>query len=332
MPAAPAYAELHCLSNFSFLRGASHAEELIAQAQGARLHRARHHRRMFARRRGARALGGEEGRRHQTTHRRGVHARLRAAPGDHRAQPRRLRPAVAAHHARTAQGAEGQLFARRAPTSKSSSAMARAGERAWHAGAVAAAARAGSGRAGRVDRPHLRRPRLDRGGAHARWPRSRTAGAVRARWAQHCGLPLTAAGDVHMHVRARRRLQDALTAVRHGVTVAEAGAAAASQWRAAPARARAARQALSTRAAGRNREDRRARELLARRAALRISARAGAGRAKRRLRTCASSRKPARAGAGRRASPRRCARRSTTSSRSSPICATSPTSSPCTTS
>src|SRR5687768_6823744 len=26
------YAELHCLSNFSFLRGASHAEELIVQA------------------------------------------------------------------------------------------------------------------------------------------------------------------------------------------------------------------------------------------------------------------------------------------------------------
>ena len=30
---APAYAELHCLSNFSFLRGASHAEELIVQAR-----------------------------------------------------------------------------------------------------------------------------------------------------------------------------------------------------------------------------------------------------------------------------------------------------------
>src|SRR5688572_6210492 len=29
----PEYAELHCLSNFSFLRGASHAEELIAQAR-----------------------------------------------------------------------------------------------------------------------------------------------------------------------------------------------------------------------------------------------------------------------------------------------------------
>src|SRR6476469_3481945 len=29
---APAYAELHCLSNFSFLRGASHAEELVVRA------------------------------------------------------------------------------------------------------------------------------------------------------------------------------------------------------------------------------------------------------------------------------------------------------------
>jgi error-prone DNA polymerase len=39
------------------------------------------------------------------------------------------------------------------------------------------------------------------------------------------GLPLVAAGDVHMHVRARRRLQDALTAVRHNVPLAEAGLA-----------------------------------------------------------------------------------------------------------
>jgi len=28
-----AYAELHCLSNFTFLRGASHAEELVARAK-----------------------------------------------------------------------------------------------------------------------------------------------------------------------------------------------------------------------------------------------------------------------------------------------------------
>jgi len=28
-----AYAELHCISNFSFLRGASHPEELVARAR-----------------------------------------------------------------------------------------------------------------------------------------------------------------------------------------------------------------------------------------------------------------------------------------------------------
>jgi error-prone DNA polymerase len=33
MPTLPAYAELHCLSNFTFLRGASHAEELVTRAK-----------------------------------------------------------------------------------------------------------------------------------------------------------------------------------------------------------------------------------------------------------------------------------------------------------
>jgi error-prone DNA polymerase len=36
-------------------------------------------------------------------------------------------------------------------------------------------------------------------------------------------LPLVAAGDVHMHCRARRILQDAVTAIRHGTTVDNAG-------------------------------------------------------------------------------------------------------------
>lgn len=31
--ALPAYAELHCCSNFTFLRGASHPEELVERAQ-----------------------------------------------------------------------------------------------------------------------------------------------------------------------------------------------------------------------------------------------------------------------------------------------------------
>ncbi|TAN58562.1 MAG: PHP domain-containing protein, partial [Rhodospirillales bacterium] len=32
LPSLPGYAELHCVSNFSFLRGASHPEELVARA------------------------------------------------------------------------------------------------------------------------------------------------------------------------------------------------------------------------------------------------------------------------------------------------------------
>ncbi|MFY2763482.1 error-prone DNA polymerase [Arenimonas sp. MALMAid1274] len=37
------------------------------------------------------------------------------------------------------------------------------------------------------------------------------------------GLPLVAAGDVHMHARGRRALQDTVTAIRHRTTVREAG-------------------------------------------------------------------------------------------------------------
>src|SRR5689334_22457632 len=39
----------------------------------------------------------------------------------------------------------------------------------------------------------------------------------------HTGLPLVAAGDVHMHIRKRRALQDTLTAIRLRTTVAQAG-------------------------------------------------------------------------------------------------------------
>jgi error-prone DNA polymerase len=41
--------------------------------------------------------------------------------------------------------------------------------------------------------------------------------------AQAQGMPAVACGDVHMHVRRRKALQDVLTAIRHNTTVAEAG-------------------------------------------------------------------------------------------------------------
>ncbi len=77
--------------------------------------------------------------------------------------------------------------------------------------------------------------------AHAQWLGSRFAGRAwiavelhhgprdRAYLAELealgalCGLPLAAAGDVHMHAASRQRLQDTLTAVRLCTTVANAG-------------------------------------------------------------------------------------------------------------
>jgi error-prone DNA polymerase len=51
--------------------------------------------------------------------------------------------------------------------------------------------------------------------------------ALRLNWlrtlALVAGMPLVAAGDVHMHERGRRALQDVLTAVRHHLSVREAG-------------------------------------------------------------------------------------------------------------
>jgi error-prone DNA polymerase len=47
-----------------------------------------------------------------------------------------------------------------------------------------------------------------------------------ARMKERCrqtGVPMVAAGDVHYHLPARRRLQDVLTAIRTGTTLAEAG-------------------------------------------------------------------------------------------------------------
>ncbi|MGM3386875.1 error-prone DNA polymerase [Stutzerimonas stutzeri] len=41
---------------------------------------------------------------------------------------------------------------------------------------------------------------------------------------ERLGMPLVACGDVHMHARGRRALQDTMTAIRHHRTVADAGA------------------------------------------------------------------------------------------------------------
>ncbi len=47
--------------------------------------------------------------------------------------------------------------------------------------------------------------------------------AAMRRLGESFGLPLVASGDVHMHIESRRALQDTMTAIRHGCTVTEAG-------------------------------------------------------------------------------------------------------------
>ena len=47
--------------------------------------------------------------------------------------------------------------------------------------------------------------------------------ARRVDWAARVGVPLVATNDVHYHVPARRALQDVLTCIRHGCTLDEAG-------------------------------------------------------------------------------------------------------------
>jgi len=228
----PAYAELHCRSNFSFLTGASHPEELVARA----------HELGYT----ALALTDECSlagvvRAHGEAKRLKLHlivgAEMRLAPSaDGGAAGPRL-----VLLARTRRGygnlAQWITVARR-----------RAGKGQYLAQA--------SDVEGRVPHaPHLAglpdctallvvdaALSFETQFAHAMWLKTwfgleRSALAVELlhrahdaervdvaeRLASLTGLPLVAAGDVLMHVRARKPLQDALTATRLNKTVAECG-------------------------------------------------------------------------------------------------------------
>jgi error-prone DNA polymerase len=209
----PAYSELHCLSNFTFLRGASHPHELVEQAHAlgygalaitdecsvAGVVRAH----MAAKPRGVKLIIGAE-------FRLSCGLKLVALAIDRRGYGRlcRLitrgrRAAVKGRYTLTRADLEAadlqQCFILWLPAAQPESA-----ELAWLAERFPGRLRIGVEllRAGR-DRARLET--LTRLGAH-------------------CAVPLIACGDVHMHVRARRHLQDALTAIRLKLPIAEVGA------------------------------------------------------------------------------------------------------------
>jgi error-prone DNA polymerase len=206
---------LHCVSNFSFLRGASHAEELVAQAKElgyaalaitdecslAGVVRAHSAAKKLG---GIKLLIGSEltldcGLRLVVIAcDRAGYARLSRLITRGRRRAEKGRYSLARADVEEFLAAPGTLALWLPPLSG-----AVAGQGDWIAQVFA----------GRVwIAVELLRDGRDR----ERLARCRELGVAH-------GLPLTAAGDVHMHVRERRPLQDALTAVRHGVALAEAG-------------------------------------------------------------------------------------------------------------
>ncbi len=211
MVSLPAYAELHCLSNFTFLRGASRPEELVERAQAlgytalaitdecsvagaVRAH-------VAAKQSGLKLIIGAEIRLDDglklvllATNRRGygnlcaliTRGRMRSAKGRYQLTRCDFEDGLSGCLVLLVPGArldleDARYVAERFPG------------RAWITVELLC---------GPNDRARL---------------------AALQETSGRSGLPLVAAGDVHMHLRSRRPLQDTLTAIRLGIPVHEAG-------------------------------------------------------------------------------------------------------------
>ena len=206
MASLPDYAELHCLSNFSFLRGASHPGELVERAHAL----------------GYRALALTD--------------------------ECSFAGAVRAHQAAKACGLP-LILGSEITLEDCKLVLLATGRRSY--GAISSLITTGRRRSkkGRYSLNRADVGALYGSGALALWIEGAEPGWLGecfrgSAWIAaelHCGpndrarlndlkamskqfgLPLVAAGDVHMHVRSRRRLQDVLTAIRLGKPVAQCG-------------------------------------------------------------------------------------------------------------
>ena len=220
--ALPAYAELHCLSNFTFLRGASHPEELVKRA--AEL--------------GYSALAITD------------ECSFAGAVRAHVAAKECGLPLIVGTELRLDDGPRLVLLATSRDGYGNLSELITSGRRRGKKGSYSLSrADLENGLAGCLALllpPHPGPlPQGGEGGnflrANAGWLAERFPDCAwiavellcgaddRARLAalrelgRACGLPLVAAGDVHMHLRSRRRLQDALTAIRLRTPVGRCG-------------------------------------------------------------------------------------------------------------
>ena len=205
---APDYAELHCMSNFSFLRGASHPQELVQRAREL----------------GYAALA--------ITDECSVAGVVRA----HVAAKESGMKLIIGSEFRLDDGTHLVVLAMDAEGYGDLCQLITRGRRQ---------AEKGSYKVNRADfasgLPHclvLWVPGVEADAATAAWVRETFPGRAWTAVGLHLegddraklerlralGLPLVAAGDVHMHARGRRRLQDTLTAIRLGKSVLEARA------------------------------------------------------------------------------------------------------------
>ncbi|MEI7969958.1 MAG: error-prone DNA polymerase [Betaproteobacteria bacterium] len=218
------FAELHCLSNFTFLRGASHAHELVTRA--ARL--------------GYRALAITD------------ECSLAGIVRAHEAAREHDLPLIAGSEIRLEDGPDLVLLAMdRDGYGNLAALITRGRRRAAKGGYHLTRADLDDGLPGCIalwagsvpERPRAEPPERAAAQDTARWLRDRFAGRLWIAAALHqgpddaarlghfrtlsavTGIPVVATNEVHMHARGRRALQDVLTAIRLGTTVAAAGLA-----------------------------------------------------------------------------------------------------------
>ena len=215
----PAYAELHCLSNYSFLRGASHPEELVERARGQGY--------------AALALTDECSLAGAVrAHMAAKDAGLPLILGSEITLVDGTRLVLLAHN-RGSYGDLSQLITRgRRNATKGSYRLTRDDVATLASSCLAlwlpafGPCEGLSGRADAMPVPWLREVFAGRAWVGAELLAEAGDSARLARFhvlSRTSGLTLVAAGDVHMHVRARRALQDTLTAVRLKTPVAACG-------------------------------------------------------------------------------------------------------------